>query len=141
MNVVAPGCMTAEELADWTFFNWQARERLNYSTPCEDCTGRFAAEQRALGLCTGFPGAQRYCGRCKRWWPGNPDHWLPFARGNRTAYACRVCRKRARQARWYRTKYRADPVFRVTELARKSLRYQRNRVAILARVHAARARP
>jgi hypothetical protein len=133
--------MTDEELADWTFFNWQARTQATVATPCEDCTDLFAAEMRALGLCTGFPGPQRYCGRCKRWWPDGPDHWLPFARGNRACYACRICRRRVRQARWYRTRYRTDPVFRGLELARKSLRYQRNRVAILARVHAARAKP
>jgi hypothetical protein len=93
--------MTPEELADWTRLNWQARLNLVHVTPCEDCTASFSAEMRALDLCNGFPGPQRYCARCERWWPDGRQHWLPFARGNREAFACRVCRRRSRMRRYY----------------------------------------
>jgi len=133
--------MTDEEMADWNRLNWQARLNLVHSTPCEDCTASFAAEMRGLGMCNGFPGPQRYCARCERWWPEGRRYWLPYARGPREAYACRTCRKRRQQARWYRTRYQHNPAFRAAELVRGHLRYQRNRESILARVHAARAKP
>ncbi len=94
-------CMTEEELAGWNLANWQARTNLVHSTPCEDCTATFAAEMRAVGLCVGFPGPQRYCGRCERWWPDDDQHWRSWSRGNRTARACLVCRRKDQAHRAY----------------------------------------
>jgi hypothetical protein len=161
-------CMTEEELAGWNHLNWQARTRLVHSTPCEDCTAEFSAMMRALLRCNGFPGPQRYCDRCLRWWPDDPQHWRPWARGNRVNLACLVCRRR-RQARSTYLRVRRDPVrwairkagqrdrdaIRMSNLAirarknaldrdRKRVKYQTNSVfreMVLARNRAARAKP
>jgi hypothetical protein len=158
-------CMTEEELADWNRLNWQARTRLVHSTPCEDCTAEFSAEMRAAGRCNGFPGPQRYCDRCLRWWPDDFQHWRPWARGNRVNLACLVCRQKRQAARFYqreradparwaarkerqrdraRLRYQADPAYRKMILARNSNRYWENptfRERVLSRRRAARTKP
>jgi hypothetical protein len=107
-NTVIPTvatCMTDEELADWTRLNWQARLHLVHSTPCEDCTAEFSAEMRRLNLCNGFPGPQRYCVRCLRWWPDDKQHWATRLRRS----CCLVCRRRGQAHATY-LRVRADPV-------------------------------
>jgi hypothetical protein len=98
-NTVISSCMTDEELADWTAFSHTARVNAVQATPCEDCTPAFAAEQRALGLCNGFPGEQRFCVPCLRWWPDDNQHWAP--RSGPGHAACLTCRKRDRMRRYY----------------------------------------
>lgn len=132
--------MTAEELADWTRLNWQARTQIVHSTPCEDCTAEFSAEMRAAGLCHGFPGPQRYCVRCQRWWPDDAQHWATLLRRS----CCLVCRQKNSTAKFYqrlkadpvrwaarkaqqseraRARYRTDPAYRARVLARYQDRY------------------
>jgi hypothetical protein len=137
--------MTDEELADWNRLNEQARTRLIHSTPCEDCTPEFATEQRALGLCNGFPGDQRFCLRCLRWWPDDNQHWASMLR-RRCCLACRqknttakfYRRLRADPERWAarkeqqrvraRARYRTDPEYRVKVLANYQRRYRNDPV-------------
>lgn len=167
-NTVTLRCMTDEELADWTTFNGQARLRAAPATPCEDCTDAFSAEMRAAGLCTGFPGEQRFCRRCQRWWPDNKRHWVPWSRAERDSLACLVCHRKRLARRTY-LRVRTDPkrwaerkaqqrrrdAARMSDLSvrarknvldrdRKRLKYQTDPVyheMILARNRAARARP
>ena len=151
-------CMTEDELARWNLLNWQARLNVVHSTPCEDCTAAFSAEMRGLGLCNGFPGPQRYCVPCQRWWP--EDKWRVGPRG----YACLVCRQRAMAAKWYRRvrnnpvlwaarkaakrdqmkqRYHASLSFRERLLAHRRQRYRTDpvyRERLLARNRASRAR-
>ena len=159
-----PTCMTDEELADWNRLNTQARTRLINSTPCEDCTDLFAAEMRAVGLCNGFPGPQRYCATCLRWWPDDEQHWATRLRRacclvcrRRRQAATRYLRDRRNPARWaavlarHRRSYATrmlDPSFRARENARdsdnKRTRYQTDpeyRERVLARNRAARVKP
>jgi len=104
--------MTEDELARWNLLNWQARLNVARSTPCEDCTAAFSAEMRGLGLCNGFPGPQRYCVRCQRWWL--MDRWAIGPRG----YACLVCRRRAYQRKRYKIRM-SNPAYRARMAARK----------------------
>jgi hypothetical protein len=160
--------MTADELTDWARLNWQARTRLVHSTPCEDCTVEFSAEMRKVGLCNGFPGPQRYCDRCLRWWPDDAQHWRAWSRANRPVLACLVCRRKRQAHRTY-LRVRSDPVrwairkaqqrdrdaARMSNLTirarknaldrdRKRVKYQTDpvfREMVMARNRAARARP
>ena len=117
-------CMTEDELARWNLLNWQARLNVVHSTPCEDCTAAFSAEMRGLGLCNGFPGPQRYCVRCQRWWPD--DRWDIGPRG----YFCLVCRRKQQAAVWYR-RMKADPVRWAARLVSQRRRYV-GRMAVVA---------
>jgi hypothetical protein len=98
--------MTPEEQADWDDFNRRYMSAARNSPqeggdrPCSDCTAEYAAEQRALGLCIGFPGPQRYCRRCGRWWPIGIRYWARYTRRER-APVCRYCRRRVQRARHY----------------------------------------
>ncbi len=106
--------MTPEEQAGWDYLNRRSMGVTRNGPPigdrpCEDCTAEYAAENRALGLCVGFPGPQRYCRRCMTWRPDDRVHWAPYGRPYRNAYACLSCRRKASRARWYR-RMKADPV-------------------------------
>jgi len=136
--------MTEEEFEDWTTFNRRAKLHSAPSTPCEDCTAAYSAEMRALNLCVGFPGPQRYCSRCLRWWPDDKRYWASWSA--KAGHSCLRCRQHDQSARWYR-RLRADPLRyavrkdRATQRAR--VKYQTNptyRAMILARNRAARTK-
>lgn len=100
--------MTPEEQAGWDYLDRCSRSaarndpQTGGDRPCSDCTVEFSTEQRALGLCVGFPGPQRFCPRCVRWWPRSPRYWAPYTRRER-APVCLYCRGEMRRAsleRW-----------------------------------------
>jgi len=94
--------MTPEEQAGWDYLDRCARSaarndpKVGGDRPCSDCTAEYATVMGTLGLCIGFPGPQRYCRRCLKWWPVGLRYWARYTRRERMP-VCLFCRGEARR--------------------------------------------